>query len=375
MTKLKILHLIKSLGRGGAEMLLPETLRVHDREAFEFAYAYFIPEKDQMVSWLEELDAKVLCFAANNSLSLLMQLPKVAQFAKDWEADIIHCHLPITGVLGRLIGKKIGVPIVYTEHNLQETYNPLTRFLNKATFSWQSKVIAVSDQVRLSIKRHHTRSTPEVKLLLNGVNTTRFDPIAFGKESLRGQLGINHECIVVGTVCVFRPQKQLLKWIDLAHKLWTEKATIHFILVGDGPDMAVVRQAVKKLGMDSNVHFIGRTEEVRPYLSCMDIYLMTSAYEGLPIALLEAMSMELPIVATAVGGIPEVIRHDKEGYLSKVENTDALFPFLSTLAQDTPKRSEMGKLARQRVKADFSIESMARSLESLYQQTLASERT
>lgn len=121
MSKIKILHIIKSLGRGGAEMLLPETLKEHHQDQFEFHYIYFLPWKNQMVEAIETAGGKVSCFTAKNNLQLLLQYSKIIQYCKENQIQLIHAHLPWAGFVSRLIYFKTGIPVIYTEHNLTRT--------------------------------------------------------------------------------------------------------------------------------------------------------------------------------------------------------------------------------------------------------------
>ena len=169
---MKILHVIKSLGRGGAEMLLPETIRLHNKEQFQFHVIYFLPWKDQMVKDLEDAGATVKCFAATNNVKILLQAKKVAHYVKEQKIDLIHCHLPWAGFLGRIVHRITGVPVIYTEHNKQERYHKLTKWINRFTFNWQSAAIAVSGEVAESIQKNIAPKIP-VHTILNGVNTDK----------------------------------------------------------------------------------------------------------------------------------------------------------------------------------------------------------
>src|SRR5690606_37641816 len=120
MPKIKVLHLIKSLGRGGAEMLLPETLKLHDTENFEFHYIYFLPWKHQMVVSIDMAGGKVTCISASNNIKLLQLFPKVTKYCNENKINLIHCHLPWSGFLGRIIHAKTKIAVVYSEHNIQE---------------------------------------------------------------------------------------------------------------------------------------------------------------------------------------------------------------------------------------------------------------
>ena len=185
MSRIKILHIIKSLGRGGAEMLLPETLKFHNQTQFEFHYIYFLPWKNQMVEAIESAGGKVTCFKANNNIQLLLQFSKIIRYCKDNNIQLIHAHLPWAGFVSRLVYKSINTPVLYTEHNLQERYHFITKFINKFTFNWQTLGIGVSEDVTHSIVKNIQPSIP-CQTVLNGVNTESFfKDIPKNKNSIR----------------------------------------------------------------------------------------------------------------------------------------------------------------------------------------------
>lgn len=368
---IKVYHLIKSLGRGGAEMLLPETLRVHDREAFTFRYGYFLPHKGQVAEDLRGLDAPVDCFGATGNPAILLKAREVAKVIQEWGADVIHCHLPIAGVVGRVVSRLTGIPVVYTEHNTQERYHFLTRRLNLFTLGWNTRIVACSDDVKRSI--HDFTGWPDTRVLSlqNGVNTDRFSREADGASPPPPELLPYIDRTIIGTVCVFRTQKRLHHWVDLAHRLYQKQPDLHFIIVGDGPEEEALRRQIAELGMEDAFTLPGRLSEVRPWLKAMDIYLMTSAFEGLPIAMMEAMSMELPVVATSAGGIGEAVRSGKDGLLRPVEHWEELEGDLERLVSDPQLRQSMAASARQRVIDRFSIRRMTVKLEEVYREAAA----
>ncbi len=365
----KVFHLIKSLGRGGAEMLLPETLRAHNENEFQFSYGYFVPHKNQMVPALESQGVTVKCFNSSNPIGIISQSYSVAKFAKMWEADLIHCHLPLAGVSGRLAGKISGIPIIYTEHNKQERYHPFTRKANLLTMPINKLVLTVSKDVEYSLKKAMHRNGFPIRTLLNGVDTAKFDKSNIQSE-IRKKYRINKDALVVGTVAVFRDQKRLDLWLELAKKIAEKNANTFFLMIGDGPNFQRLKELAKNFRLEDKVVFPGRLEEVRPWMEAMDIYLMTSEFEGLPIAMLEAMSMQLPVVATKAGGIAEVITDGKDGFLTAVENWPYLLQPLLELAQNPALRKKIGTNARDRVIAHFSIERMAKELEEIYKEVI-----
>jgi glycosyltransferase involved in cell wall biosynthesis len=363
--KIKVLHLIKSLGRGGAEMLLPETLKLHSKDQFEFHYMYFLPWKNQMVDALIKNSGRVICLDAKNNLAMLLQVRKVANYVKQQNIAIIHCHLPWAGFVGRLVHKFTGIPVIYTEHNKQERYHWLTFILNKVSFNTQNLAIAVSADVANSIV---TNINPKIKVqtILNGVNTTLFQRKDFSGNSLRELAGFPANATVVGTVAVFRFQKRLDLWLEEFAAVCSQFPNVYGVIVGDGPLKAEIISKRKALGLEGKVYMAGLQTEVRPWMAAMDIFMMSSLYEGLPIALLEAMSMECAIVSTDAGGIKEVIRHGEDGLLVPTDSPSDLRHKLTEMLTDLDSRKKLAHSARQRVLESFSLSVMVADLEKIY---------
>jgi len=365
MQKIKILHIIKSLGRGGAEMLLPETLKIHNTNKFEFHYIYFLAWKNQMVSSIEDTGGKVTCLSAKNNIKLLQQYPKVVDYCKQNNIDIIHCHLPWAGFLGRLVFNKTKIPTLYTEHNMQERYHMVTKIINQFTFNYQSLGLGVSEDVTNSINKNINPSIP-VRTLLNGANTDTFRrDQELGKET-KIELGIPEDAFVIGNTAVFRFQKRIVEWLQIFKKIKDINSNVYGIIVGAGPLEEEINQELKRLELEGKVKFTGLQTNVKPYFSAMDIFMMSSSFEGLPIALLEAMSMECAIVSTDAGGIKEVIRDGQDGLTCKVEEWKKLSNLCQSLI-DSPENLRNYKMAaRERVLNSFSLKRMVDSLEEIY---------
>lgn len=366
--KTKVLHIIKSLGRGGAEMLLPETLKLHNHDKFEFHYVYFLPWKNQMVEAIESAGGKVTCFKANNNIQLLLQFPKIISYCKKNEIQLIHAHLPWAGFVSRIVHLLTKIPTIYTEHNLQERYHFITRILNKFSFNFQNIAIGVSDDVTNSIvKNIQPRIT--AKTILNGVNTNSFmrnDVLV--RNDIRKQYNIPENAILVGTVAVFRFQKRLDLWLEIVAEAIKNNQNIYGIIIGAGPLEPILLAKHKELGLEGKVFFTGLQTQVKPFYEGMDIFMMCSSFEGLPIALLEAMSMQCAILSTDAGGIKEVIQPDTDGLIVAVDNWKNLSNLLIDLSNDSVKLAHFQLKARERVVSSFSIETMIGRLETLYLQ-------
>lgn len=363
--KIKILHLIKSLGRGGAEMLLQETLKQHDHNKFEFHYIYFLPWKDQMVKGLQDAGGIVKNLPARNNVIIALQTGKIIRYIKRNNIQMLHCHLPWAGFVGRFIHMITGIPVLYSEHNKQERYHWITKAINKLTFNRQTKVIAVSNDVAASIEKFIHPKIP-VQTILNGVSMEHFVRNREAGFTTRKQNGIEQGCILIGTIAVFRFQKRLKEWIDVFKVMQKKFPGIRGCIVGDGILNIEIRTYLKEQGMEEAILFPGLQTNVLPWLSAMDIFMMTSEFEGLPVALLEAMSMECAVVCTDAGGIKEVIRNRTDGFMVPVNDWMELQKPLTYLLENPAEIKVFGKKARQRVEEAFSLKVMVAEMEAMY---------
>lgn len=365
MKKIKVLQIIKSLGRGGAEMLLAELLPLHNRDRFEFHYVYFLPWKDQMVPALLENKAEVHCFKASNNFKILAQYRHVISYVKEHDIDIIHAHLPWAGFLTRIVHFKTGIPVLYTEHNKQERYHKITYWLNKLSFNYQSAVIAVSDDVASSIY-DNLKPNISVEVIVNGVNTNKFQRNEQLGLSVRKKYNIPEDATVVGTIAVFRFQKRLKEWLQVFSKAAEVNNSLYGVVVGDGPLKNELLEERQRLKLEDKIIMPGLQTNTVDWFSAIDIFMMTSIFEGLPIALLEAMSCSCAIASTNAGGVKEVVRSGKDGTLVEVAECTSLPTVLSELIADEAKIKKMGENARRRVQERFSLEKMVEKLEECY---------
>ena len=366
MGKIKVLHIIKSLGRGGAEMLLPETLKEHHQDQFEFHYIYFLPWKNQMVEAIEQAGGKVTCFPAKNNIQLLLQYSKIVRYCKENQIQLIHAHLPWAGFVSRIVHQITKISTLYTEHNLQERYHFITKNINKYTYAFQTIGIGVSEDVTQSILKNINPNIP-VKTILNGVNTIHFQRNKTAqRKNIRKHYGIPDHAFVVGTVAIFRFQKRLDLWLEVVSEAIKKNPNIYGLIVGAGLLEEELYSKHAALGLEGKVIFVGLQTNVKPFYEAMDAFMMSSLFEGLPIALLEAMSMECAILSTNAGGIKEVLRTNIDGLIVPVEEWKLLTDILVNLSDDPEKLANFQSKSRDRVKSSFSIEVMVSQLESLY---------
>lgn len=364
---IKILHVIKSLGRGGAEVLLPETLKLHDKTRFEFHYIYFLPSND-MAPEIEKSGGVVSRLPADGNIRIMLQGEKIIDYCKKYKIDIMHCHLPLAGFVGRYVFTRTKIPLIYTEHNIQEKYHFATKIFNKYTYNAQSIAIGVSKDVTRSIQDNIDPGIP-VETILNGVNTEFFKRDDKKGNYIKSILKIPDDALVVGNIAVFREQKSLPDWVRAFEKISRSNSNIYGILVGTGPEEEEIKKLISELKLTEKLKLPGLQVDTVSYFSAMDVFMLSSAFEGLPIALLEAMSMECAVVSTKAGGVVEAVRDGQEGFLCEIGDWKSLAEKTILLLENETKREDFQSSCRARVKEVFSLKVMVEELEKIYTQT------
>jgi glycosyltransferase involved in cell wall biosynthesis len=363
-----VLMLTKGLGLGGTERLIAGAVRHLDPARFRAEVAYLLPWKDALVDEIRHDGVPVHCLDARRTTSVAW-IARLRQLVRAHDIGIVHTHMPVPAVAARLAFAHLvvnghGPAIVHTEHNLWGRYRPATRWANRATYGRNDAVIAVSDGVAASIK-----SRVPVDVVLHGVESgdVRRDPGA--RSAARASLGLGADEPVIGTVGNLTTKKDhetLLRAVALARE---EVPAIRLVLIGSGPLDAETRRRVAALGLADSVIMAGSREDVPDLLPGFDVFALSSRFEGLPIALLEAMATGLACVATTVGGIPEVVTDGRDGMLVAPGDPAGLAAALVALLADPRRREELGRNAANRA-GQFDLTAAVRRIERVYDEAL-----
>lgn len=323
----------------------------------------------EIAAQLTSVGAKVESLGVTSIARLPLAVLELRRTLRQRRPDIVHAHLPLAGVVTRVAALGLGIPVVYTEHNVNTAYQYTTRFFNWLTWRMQAAVISISDDVTRELPKNGVVATHRVP---NGVDLTAF----FFSDELRKQcrcaLDIPHSDFVIGTVASMRPQKRLERFVRAVDSFCSSYPRASALIVGDGPEMPALKNLSSSLPNGGRLRFVGSQEHVHPYLCAMDVFMITSDFEGAPVAPLEAMAAELPVVGTDVRGLRETIEPGVTGYTVRndADIISSLAKALSVLANDAQQRKTMGKAGRRRVAALFSAAPMTRRTIEIYQELI-----
>jgi glycosyltransferase involved in cell wall biosynthesis len=366
---IRILVLIKGLGRGGAEQLLVSAAPYLDKERFQYEVAYLLPEKSALVGELRTAGLPVRCLHGERGTGWVSRLRRLVRETK---IDVVHCHSPYAA-----IGARVGLAgpkrprIVYTEHGVWDFYRAATYWGNVLTFPRNDYVFAVSEYMRSSIRYPRPLrflKMPPLETLYHGLDLSAVEHWP-SSDGVREELGIPEHAPVVGNIANFRIQKRHNMLLRAAVLVRRAIPDVRFVLVGVGPLESRLRQLSRELGLDRTVVFAGRREDAPRIAASFDVFVLPSGWEGLSIALLEAMAIGKPLVVTRVGGITELVRHEREGLLVHPDDPPALAKGIVTLLEDRSLAERLGEGARQRA-AVFDIRKAVHREEEVYAQLL-----
>ena len=332
------------------------------------------PSEGRFCDILREKGVKVYHFDTTRSFNWLSAV-KMAQLIKKERVSLVHAHAPFAGsIISSLAGKLAGVPVIVHAH-LQDALssNYFIRSYQNMMNYWTSRkccdaIISVSHQVKDALITEGFDSR-KFHVVHNGtpVNNREID------SNIRSELNIPEHIPVVihiGRLCKSKGQHLLLQAAANLHQLGQE--TIYLIvgkdLEQDGDYLNYLKDMAQELGINKSVHFLGHRADIPQLLALSDLLVLPSNAEGLPLVILEAMAAGLPVVATPVGGIPEVVIHQETGFLVPVENVQALGNAILKLLQNPLLRNEMGNKGLEMVNKDFSVEKMCEEVFDIYQQ-------
>ena len=228
--------------------------------------------------------------------------------------------------------------------------------------------VAVADEVRMSIQELY--GYPDPPLIPNGIPTDEYAPDPDRRVQWRQAHGIEPHATVLTHVGRFAPPKNHALLIEAFAQVRSD-APLYLLLVGSGELENAVREQVAGLGLQGRVRFLGVRADVADILRASDVFVLSSRWEGNPMSVMEAMAAGLPVVSTAVGGVPELVREGETGLLVPSEDAGALAQALQALVDDPVRRQAMGATARQHAVAHFDIRHTVRMYEELYERLLA----
>lgn len=366
--KTKILYIQSTFKDGSPNSLLWNLSKRMDKDKYEIL-ACCMRKGGPYEENLRDLGLQVKNFNMKGVLDVRV-IFKIAKFIRENKVDIVHTSIRLADWYGRVSAKVAGVPLIFsTIHNTdywrREKKYLVYSIIDRLTMTLNTHVVAVSNGVKDFLVRWQRINPDKITTIYNGVDVEKYTDTT-GFEKLRNLFGLRGDIPTIGVTARLTRQKGLDIFLQAAKYILQNGRQAQFLLVGDGPSRGELEDLAKKLEIEQYIIFTGFRTDIPAILGLLDIFVMSSRWEGLGLSIIEAMLAGKPVVASNVDGIPEVVLDQETGILIPPGAPKALADAICTLLDSPEKRREMGERGRQRAIRDFSIDRMVRNFEELY---------
>lgn len=364
---------------GGAEKVAFELVKDLDAERFRryLCITHARPPERRAANEsellaLEDSGVEVLRLERRSVLSNLAWW-RLYRLLRRESIDIVHAHMPRASVPGTILGRLAKVPVIIShEHTWDFQGKPLRRFLDRNLLARGGDLmLAVSEWDRRNMIEKEHIPPDSVRVIPNGIAP----PVRQGTD-VRAELGVVSGTALIGAVGRLYPQKGYEDLIQAMALLKRESARPFLcVIVGHGPEGESLQALIDELGLGEEVRLIGRRQDIPDVIAALDVAVLPSRWEGLPLAMIEYMAGAAPIVATSVGGVPELIQDGVNGLLVRPGEPAELAAAIERLLGDRALASTLGRAAQERQRASYDQDVVLRRLEDLYFELLETSRS
>lgn len=311
---------------------------------------------------------------------------QIAALLRAERFDLLHTHQERTlwfGMLGKFLARA-KIPVIQTEHNrtIDRIRSPKrvremrisTLKMHQVLAGHVAGFIAVSKAVKEFLVKYEGLPDKKVEVIPIAIDPSAFTSRSDKRAEMRQNLDLPMDSAVVVNVSKLSPQKDHKTFLEMARLVLQRVPSVYFLAVGEGTQKKSLERLTIDMGISDKVHFLGWVSSVAEVLAAADVFVLSSLWEGLPAAPIEAMAIGLPVVATAVSGTPEIVAHEKTGYLCKPADPVSMASFVTKLLSDPDLRSSMGNAAKQYARENFSPRLFSENTRDFYYHVLSENR-
>lgn len=368
---IKVCHVAMGDLWAGAEVQLHALMKYLIRlPGFEWSVILF--NEGKLADELRKLPISLTVIPEKNHSPITIAYRLAKKFQQD-RPDIVHTHKYKDSILGSIVARCLRVPhVVRVVHGMPEPFKGLKN-LKMACYTladrfvtsrFIDKVVAVSSDLEKRLAQIY--GADRVVCIHNGIDLEAVH-VTTQRSEKRKEWQIDDKAVLIGTVGRLVPVKGHAILLEALRILRDSNHNVKLLLIGDGPLRGHLEAEVKRLGLVHTVIFAGHQEQSYDFINMMDIFVLPSFHEGIPMVLLEALALKRPVVASGVGGIPEVVSHGTSGMLVSPGNDGELAAALRELVQDQVKAAQFGIAGRSQVEQEFDARLMANRTAAMYQ--------
>ena len=363
--KINVLHIVLSLETGGLENGIVNLLNGADNNSFQVD-VLCLRAKGELVKRITNENSQVF-FDGNADSSIITAIRKINKVCRSKKYQILHTHGWATMLAGYISHFMTGMPkIINGEHGTIYSQSLKQILIQRFLFRQMDLNLTVSVDLKRKICKKFHQPENRFQPIVNGVNSEKFKPEPAQRNNIRNSLGFQPGDFIVGSVGRFVPVKNYPCLIR-AFKDFSEKnLDSRLLLVGDGPDRGALEELIHEYNLGDKVVLTGRRDDMPSVLNALDVFVLASFSEGLSNTILEAMSSGLPVIASNVGGNPEIIINGRTGYLFEVNNDRELSAYFDELYENPEKLKFFADNSRELIESNFSVTTMVGMYEATY---------
>lgn len=367
---IRLVQIVYGLGVGGMEKVVLDLCRHLDPSRYEIA-VYCTHMKGPLGEELEALGFPVFHEPVRRRADHWLRPARIFRFLRKRRPDVVHTHNVAAFLDSALPARVAGVPaLVHTDHS--KRYPERRRYM--VAERWLSRLAdvfcAVSNDTRRDLVRFEKIPESRIEVVYNGCDLSSV-PGAADRREVRASLGLDDDTPVLGMASRLEWQKGHDLLVAAMPLILARIPSAHAVILGSGSKDREIRDQIRALGLEGKIHMTGVRTDVTRFMAAFDLFVMTSNFEGLPIAALEAMAMSLPIVSTAVGGVPELVEDGVTGRLFEGRDPARLAEEVVRVLSDRATLRRMGEAARRRYEQRFRVASMVNAYDEIYRRALA----
>lgn len=368
----RVLYLIIDLPVGGAEIQLLNLVRHLDRDRYD-PIILCIGKNGPIGEEIAREGIPVVELGRFRKGGIDRTIVKtLREFLRKERISLLHSHLYHANLYGRLAAFREGIPAVCTIHNTYARVKMHRQIINWWLARKTARIVAVSKPVRDDIIRYDHVHPSRIIVIPNGVDWEKFD-IPASRDEARVRIGLSVDRFVVGSIGRLEEQKGLRYLLESIRLMRTGGKDVILLLAGSGKEEERLREQAASAGLEDSVLFLGTRRDVPDLYRAMDVFALPSLWEGGPITLLEAMASRLPVVATPVGFVPEVVQDEVNGYLVPAKDPHALAEALWRVRENPATAKALGVAACETVRDRYSHRHLAGRVMELYGKVLSGE--
>jgi glycosyltransferase involved in cell wall biosynthesis len=369
MKRLTIAHVLSSFGLGGQERVALSLAQMQHQAGHSVVALSLASSPEGPLAAAFRASGIDVDSVAKHGPSVDPSLPvRLAKSLASRGVKVVHTHNPHALIYGAPAAAMAGAIAVHTKHGINPDVER-RRWLRRAASRFADAYVAVTENLARVALDNQECSAARLHVIPNGIDLSHFAPRPEARERIRAQLGIPTNAWVVGSVGRLSPEKNQALLLQASMPMLDQRR--HLVLVGDGPERAALEAQVVEGLREDFVHLTGARDDIADLLAAFDVFALTSSSEGLPLVALEAMAAEVPVLATAVGGLPDVIDDRVTGYLVAPGDAAALTRQLAWLSTRPAQAQMVARCARKTVLERHSLEQMASEYSALYLRLLA----